>query len=146
MKTAIGLVTACSETFLELFPGKLDYPKWAVVFTGASLLISNIGLSQIIALSAPVLYFLCPLAIVLILLGIAGNRFGHARVVYGCTMGAALAAAVLELARVVGGPVQPLADWTAGWLPLYGYGLGWVVPAALGFAVGLLLNARRTRA
>ena len=93
MKTAIGLVTACSETFLELFPGKLDYPKWAVVFTGASLLISNIGLSQIIALSAPVLYFLCPLAIVLILLGIAGNRFGHARVVYGCTMGAALAAA-----------------------------------------------------
>lgn len=55
MKTAIGLVTACGETFLELFPGKLDYPKWAVVFTGASLLISNIGLSQIIALSAPVL-------------------------------------------------------------------------------------------
>ncbi len=146
MKTAIGLVTACSETFLELFPGKLDYPKWAVVFTGASLLISNIGLSQIIALSAPVLYFLCPLAIVLILLGIVGNWFGHARVVYGCTMGAALAAAVLELARVVGGPVQPLVDWTASWLPLYGYGLGWVVPAALGFAVGLLLNARRTRA
>ena len=83
MKTAIGLVTACGETFLELFPGKLDYPKWAVVFTGASLLISNIGLSQIIALSAPVLYFLCPLAIVLILLGLFGNWFGHARVVYG---------------------------------------------------------------
>ena len=116
------------------------------MFTGASLLISNIGLSQIIALSAPVLYFLCPLAIVLILLGIVGNWFGHARVVYGCTMGAALAAAVLELARVVAGPVQPLVDWTASWLPLYGYGLGWVVPAALGFAVGLLLNARRTRA
>lgn len=142
MKTAIGLVTACSETFLELFPGKMDYPKWAVVFTGVSLLISNIGLSQIIALSAPVLYFLCPLAIVLILLGIAGCRFGHARVVYECTMGAALAAAVLELARVVGGPVQPLADWAAGWLPLYSYGLGWVVPAALGFGVGLLLNMR----
>lgn len=142
MKTAIGLVTACSETFLELFPGKLDYPKWAVVFTGASLLISNIGLSQIIALSAPVLYFLCPLAIVLILLGIFGNWFGHARIVYGCAMGTSLAAAVLELARVVGGACQPLVDWTAGWLPLYSYGLGWVVPAAVGFGVGLLLNAR----
>jgi LIVCS family branched-chain amino acid:cation transporter len=145
MKTAIGLVTACSETFLELFPGKLDYPKWAVVFTGASFLISNIGLSQIIALSAPVLYFLCPLAIVLILLGIAGTRFGHTRIVYRCAMGAALAAAVLELARVVGGPCQPLADWTGRWLPLYGYGLGWVVPAALGFGAGLLLNAREKR-
>lgn len=142
MKTAIGLVTACGETFQELFPGKMDYAKWAVVFTGASFLISNIGLSQIIALSAPVLYFLCPLAIVLILLGILGNWFGHARVVYRCAMGAALAAAVLELARVVGGPVRPLVDWTAGWLPLYGYGLGWVVPAALGFGLGLALNAR----
>lgn len=140
MKTAIGLVTACGETFAELFPGRLEYPKWAVIFTGASFLISNIGLSQIIALSAPVLYFLCPLAIVLILLGIAGNRFGHARAVYRWTMGASLAAAVLELARVVGGVFRPIADWTGGWLPLYSYGLGWVLPALLGFTVGLLLE------
>lgn len=142
MKTAIGLVTACSETFLELFPGKLNYPKWAVLFTGVSLLISNIGLSQIIALSAPVLYFLCPLSIVLILLGIAGNWFGHAQIVYQCTMGAAFVAAVLELARVVGGVYQPIADWTAGWLPLYSYGLGWVIPALVGFAAGLSLKKR----
>lgn len=142
MKTAIGLVTACAETFVELFPGRLDYSKWAVVFTGASFLISNIGLSQIITLSAPVLYFLCPLAIVLILLGIAGNRFGHDRTVYQWTMGAALAAAVLELARVVGGVFQPLADWTGGWLPLYSYGLGWVLPTLLGFAAGLLFRRR----
>ena len=142
MKTAVGLVTACSETFLELFPGRLDYRKWAIVFTAASFVISNIGLSQIIALSAPVLYFLCPLAIVLILLGIFGNWFRHARIVYQCTIGAALAAAVLELARVAGGVCQPLVDWTGSWLPLYSYGLGWVVPAAVGFAIGLLLNAR----
>ena len=111
-------------------------------FQGVSLLISNIGLSQIIALSAPVLYFLCPLSIVLILLGIAGNWFGHAQIVYQCTMGAAFVAAVLELARVVGGVYQPIADWTAGWLPLYSYGLGWVIPALVGFAAGLLLKKR----
>lgn len=146
MKTAIGLVTACSETFLELFPGRLDYAKWAVFFTGVSLLISNIGLSQIIALSAPVLYFLCPLAIVLILLGVFGSCFRHARIVYRCAMGMTLAAAVLELARVVQGPFRPLADWAETWLPLYGYGLGWVVPAAVGFAAGLLLNQRRRKA
>lgn len=138
MKTAIGLVTACSETFSQLFPGKLSYGKWALVFTGASLLISNIGLSQIIALAGPVLYFLCPLAITLILLGILGNRFGHARIVYQYTMRAGLAAAVLELVRVTGGPCEPLAEWVAGWLPLYGCGLGWVMPTAAGFAAGLL--------
>lgn len=141
MKTAIGLVTACGETFSELFPGKLSYPKWVVIFTGASFLISNIGLSQIIALAGPVLYFLCPLAIVLILLGIFGSRFGHSRTVYQCTMGAALAAAVLELARVV--PLQPLADWADGWLPLYSSGLGWVLPAGLGLVIGLVLRSRK---
>lgn len=60
VKTAIGLVTACGETFLRLFPGKLSYRSWALVFTGTSLLISNIGLSQIIALAGLVPYFLCP--------------------------------------------------------------------------------------
>lgn len=146
MKTAIGLVTACSETFLELFPGKMSYTKWALVFTGASLLISNIGLSQIIALSGPVLYFLYPLAIVLILLGLFGTWFHHAKTVYRCTMGATLAAAVLELIRVVGGPCEPLASWIGGWLPLYRYGLGWILPAALGFVIGLILYRKHRSA
>lgn len=142
MKTAIGLVTACSETFQELFPGRLSYTGWALVFTGVSLLISNVGLSLIIALAVPVLYFLCPLAIVLILLGLFGNWFGHARIVYQCTMGAGLAAAVLELVRVTSGPCRPLAEWIGTWLPLYRYGLGWTVPAVCGFVLGLIL--RRT--
>lgn len=122
--------------------GRLSYTRWALVFTGVSLLISNVGLSLIIALAVPVLYFLCPLAIVLILLGLFGNWFGHARIVYQCTMGAGLAVAVLELVRVTGGPCRPLAEWIGTWLPLYRYGLGWTVPAVCGFVLGLIL--RRT--
>ena len=141
MKTAVGLVISCSETFEELFPGKFAYAQWAVLFSGASLLISNFGLSKIIEFSAPVLYFLYPLAIVLILLGLFGRFFGHARTVYRWTMGAALAAAVLELCRVVG--FQPVAGAAGRVLPFYVYGLGWVVPAALGFAVGMVLEKRR---
>ena len=52
MKTAVGLVTSCAETFEELFPGRLSYPQWAVAFSAASLLISNFGLSKIIEFSA----------------------------------------------------------------------------------------------
>ncbi len=141
MKTAVGLVISCSETFEELFPGKLAYAQWAVLFSGASLLISNFGLSKIVEFSAPVLYFLYPLAIVLILLGLFGRFFGHARTVYRWTMGAALAAAVLELCRVVG--FQPVVGAAGRVLPFYVYGLGWVVPAAIGFAVGMVLEKRR---
>ena len=140
MKTAVGLVTSCAETFEEMFPGKLSYPQWAVVFSGASLLISNFGLSKIIEFSAPVLYFLYPLAIVLILLGLFGQFFGHARPVYRWTMWFTLAAAVLELCRVAG--VRPVANFAGRILPFYTYGLGWVAPAAFGFAVGMILKRK----
>lgn len=140
MKTAVGLVTSCSETFEEMFPGKLKYPQWAVLFSAASLLISNIGLSQIIVFSAPVLYFLYPLAIVLILLGLFGRFFRHSKRVYQWTMGFTLCAAVLELGRVVGIPA--VTEFAGKFLPLYSYGLGWVVPAAAGFLVGMLLERK----
>ncbi len=138
LKTAVGLVTSCSETFEEMFPGKLRYPQWAVLFSGVSFLISNIGLSQIITFSAPVLYFLYPLAIVLILLGLFGRFFGHARRVYQWTMLFTWLAALLELARVVN--FQPVMNVAERFLPLYAYGLGWLVPAAVGFVLGLALE------
>ena len=137
MKTAVGLVTSCAGTFEEMFPDKLSYSQWAVVFSVVSLLISNFGLSKIIAFSAPVLYFLYPLAIVLILLGLFGRFFGHARPVYRWTMGFTLAAAVLELCRVV--QFQPVAGFVGRFLPFYSYGLGWVIPSVLGFIVGMAL-------
>ena len=133
MKTAVGLVTSCAETFEEMFP--LSYSRWAVVFSGVSLLISNFGLSRIIDFSAPVLYFLYPLAIVLILLGVFGRFFSHARPVYQWTMRFTLAAAILELCRVAG--VGPVAAFAERVLPFYTYGLGWVTPAVLGFGVGM---------
>lgn len=137
MKTAVGLVTSCAETFEELFPGRLSYPQWAVAFSAASLLISNFGLSKIIEFSAPVLYFLYPPAIVLILLGLLGRSFHHARPVYQWTMWSTLAAAALELCRVV--DFRPVAGLAGRILPFYPYGLGWVLPAVLGFAVGTIL-------
>ena len=123
-----------------MFPGKLKYPQWAVLFSGASLLISNIGLSQIITFSAPVLYFLYPLAIVLILLGLFGRFFGHSKRVYQWTMVFTWAAALLELGRVI--ELQGVITLAERFLPLYAYGLGWVIPAAVGFLLGLLLDRR----
>ena len=136
MKTAIGLVTSCAETFQEMFPW--SYTRWAAAFSGVSLLISSFGLSKIIQFSAPVLYFLYPLAIVLILLGLFGRFFGYARPVYQWTMWFALAAAVLELCRVV--DLRSVTSLAGRLLPFYSYGLGWIVPAALGFIVGLILE------
>ncbi len=140
MKTAIGLVTSCADTFSEIFPNSLSYRNWAIAFTAFALLVSNIGLSKIISISAPVLYFLYPLAIVLILMTIFGRFFGNARSVYVCGVSFTMIAAVLDLLRVSGAAsVQGIVEWAAGWLPLYSMGLGWVVPGAVGVIVGLIV-------
>ena len=46
----------------------------------------------------------------------------------------------LELFRVVG--FQPVADFAGRVLPFYTYGLGWVIPASFGFAVGVSLERK----
>lgn len=147
MKTAIGLVTSCADTFSEIFPNSLSYRNWAIAFTAFALLVSNIGLSKIISISAPVLYFLYPLAIVLILMTIFGRFFGNARSVYVCGISFTMIAAVLDLLRVSGAAsVQGIVEWAAGWLPLYSMGLGWVVPGAVGVIVGLIVAKTKKKA
>ena len=89
------------------------------------------------------LYFLYPLAIVLILLGLFGRFFDHARRVYQWTMLFTWLAALLELARVM--DLQNVMALAEKVLPLYSYGLGWVVPAAVGLLTGLLLERRSLR-
>lgn len=72
LKTSIGLVTSCAETFTAMFPNGPKYGFWAICFSIFSLLVTNIGLNAIIAISLPVLMFLFPLAITLILLALLG--------------------------------------------------------------------------
>ncbi len=141
MKTAIGLVTSCADTFSQIFPRSLSYKNWAIAFTAFSLLVSNIGLSKIISFSAPVLYFLYPLAIVLILLSIFGKFFANARSVYVCGIGFTMIAAVLDLLRVSGAAsVQGIVAWAADSLPLYTLGLGWIATGAVGVLIGLIIS------
>ena len=66
LKTSVGLITSCAETFTGLFPKGPAYRVWAVIFSLVSLLFANFGLSSIIGYSVPVLMFLYPLAITLI--------------------------------------------------------------------------------
>jgi len=75
LKTAIGLITSCSEAFTQMFPNFMNYKKFAILFSVISLAFANIGLSGIIKLSIPVLMLLYPLAIILIFAVLIGKIF-----------------------------------------------------------------------
>lgn len=145
LKTAVGLVTSCGETFVRMFPRGPGYRVWAVGFCVFSFAIANLGLNAILAWSTPVLMFLYPLAIVLILLTLCGGLFGHSPRVMAWSVGFTVPAAVLDLLAALPRnvlaalPLEPLLK-LRGLLPLADKGFGWVLPALAGLALGLVLN------
>ena len=149
LKTSIGLVTACAETFSKMTNGKISYRSWAILFTVFSFAVSNIGLSAIIEYSIPMLMLIYPPAIALILLAFLGKFFAHDRTVYITTMTGTWAAAIFDCMKTLPAPVQaalhldaPIA-FAAAHLPLFDKNLGWLLPAVIGFAAGMAIRAVR---
>ena len=151
LKTAVGLITSCAETFSAIFPKGPGYRVWAVVFSLVSFLFANLGLSAIIEYSVPVLMFLYPLAIVLILLALFGRFFRQDKAVYACTLGFTLVAALYDLLYALPAGVRAacrldgVIEAVGSVLPLGKLGLGWVCPAVVGFIVGLIVHFARKK-
>ena len=149
LKTAVGLITSCSETFVELFPKGPGYRVWAVIFCVVSFLIANLGLNAILNYSTPVLMFLYPLSIVLILLTLGGRLFGNHPTVLRWTIGCTAVAALADLLRTLPEGtravlhLEGVVSLAETWLPLCKAGFGWLVPALIGLVIGLVL--RRVR-
>ena len=151
LKTAVGLITSCSETFRKLFPEGPSYPAWAVIFCAVSFGVANLGLNAIIAYSLPVLMFLYPLAISLILLTLCGRFFGNDRRVYAWVTGFTTVAAVLDFFHALPDAaagflrVDALTEVIRSAVPFAEAGFGWVCPAAAGLVIGLLAKTRNEK-
>ena len=153
LKTSIGLVTSCSETFVKMAHGKISYKLWAILFTLFSFAVSNVGLSAIIEYSIPVLMLIYPPAIALIILAFAGKLFRHDRAVYVSVMIFTWAAAIFDFFKTLPAGVQTALrlDIPVGlakrYLPLFNLNLGWLLPAVIGFVIGMAIHlSKRSRA
>ncbi len=151
IKTAIGLITSCSEMFSEMFPNSISYKKYAVLFTVFSFIIANFGLSNIIQLSIPVLMFLYPLVITLILLSLLAPFINKQSDVYRWTTGFTVIAAFFDLCKSLPQPLQEnlivkqLVNFAHSYLPGFDYGFGWIIPALYGFFIGLIIWTIRSK-
>ena len=146
LKTAIGLITACAETFKEMFPRSISYKAYVVVFSVLTTLVANIGLTNIIAFSLPVLMFLYPLAITLILLALLSPLFKDRQVIYVTTTIFTLVVSVADLLNALPenirnlNGIQNFLTFCADYLPLFSMGMGWILPATIGFVVGIIIS------
>jgi len=145
LKTAIGLITSCAQMFNEMFPKSVSYNKYAVIFTLFSLIIANFGLNRIIQLSIPVLMFLYPLAITLIILSLLAPIIKKQRDIYRWTIILVMIAAFFDFCNALPEAIKGTAimkrivNFAHMYLPGFDYGFGWIIPALTGFIIGFVI-------
>lgn len=147
LTTAIGLVTANAEYFHTLFP-KIGYKTLVVFFTTITFIIANFGLANIITYSVPVLMFLYPLAIVLMLLTFLSPLFNHARMVYVATIAVTFLISIFDGLMALCDSLEigyfsfmvPIIDFYEKALPLYEQGLGWLLPAVITIIISAVVS------
>lgn len=152
LKTSIGLITSCSEFFHEVFP-KVSYKMFVLLLCVVSFSIANFGLNNIIQFAIPVLMFLYPLAIVLILLALSSSLFNNKQAVYASAMFLTFFVSLIDgykaLVISIPGAQLSLLDTVeqlfSNVLPLYDIGLGWILPAMIGVVIGLILPSKQTK-
>lgn len=138
LTTSVGLISASGQYFAGLLP-TVSYRKLIAILTLFSTVVANLGLSQIIAFSVPVLIGIYPLAIVLILLSFLHRYFRGYRAVYiGGTIGTALVS-VVDALKQLGVPLDVITSYYDR-LPLYQEGIGWIAPALIGALIGYLIG------
>ena len=151
LTTSIGLVTACGEYFHTIFP-KISYKMFVLLFSGVSFVIANFGLANIINFSIPVLMFLYPLAVALMMLTFVSKLFYHARIVYVAAIVVTFFISIIDglktfcqLVKIdYFGWMSSVIGFYQSVLPFYNQGLGWLVPVLVTILLtGLFVRIRK---
>ena len=135
LTTAIGLTTTCGQYFEEVSKGKISYKKTILVTVAVEFIISLVGVDSLINLAVPVLTFIFPIMIALILFSAFDQYIPYDWTYLGAVVGAGIVGLVQginTLSQLLGGNLlEDTATWI-GTFPLATYGLEWIVPTFAG--------------
>ena len=115
-----------------------------MILTVVGLLLANLGLERILAVSGPIIGLIYPPAIALITMTFVHllRRDIEMPLAYRTAVTVAFAFSVLDLAASLGAPVGSLLD-ALSWIPLLSQGMGWLVPTIVLTAIAVVIDSRR---
>ncbi|MED0675200.1 branched-chain amino acid transport system II carrier protein [Aneurinibacillus thermoaerophilus] len=134
---SIGLVTSCSQFFTSVFP-RVPYKTWAIIFCVWSMATANLGLTEILNVSVPILGAIYPVAIVLIVLALVHDYIRSYSSIYIVTVTFVGLFSMVDMINT--------AFLAHKWnmvlvkFPLYAHGIGWLVPALAGVIIGYTID------
>ena len=135
LTTSIGLTTAFGDYFAKVLPN-WSYRKIITVVILFTWLASNVGLDTLIDTVLPVLVVLYPLVTVLVILSYF-DRFWRGRTeVYAFSMAFALCFSIFDGCKEAGISLGGLTEQMMRF-PLASLGVGWLIPAFVGFLIGV---------
>lgn len=151
-KTSIGLVMACSESFHELFPA-VSYKALTVIISVIPTILANIGLSRFIQYTLPILMFIYPLTMTLILLQFLKVLLDRhfPQIAFYWVTGLTLVAATIDAVNALPDPfkkqpwAQTLIQLGKDYLPFFKFGMGWILPAMIGLIIAYIIAAFRPK-
>ena len=144
LTTAIGLTTTCGQYFEEVSKGKISYKKTILVTVAVEFIISLVGVDSLINLAVPVLTFIFPIMIALILFSAFDQYIPYDWTYLGAVVGAGMVGLVQginTLSQLLGGNLLGDTVTFIGTFPLATYGLEWIVPTFAGTLIFTILAA-----
>ncbi|CAM9166645.1 MULTISPECIES: branched-chain amino acid transport system II carrier protein [Acinetobacter] len=137
MVTAIGLTCACAEYFSSLT--KIPYKIFVFILVGFSLIISNLGLTKLIAVSVPVLSAIYPPAISVILLSFCASFFKKPSHVIAPVTLVAFIFGIFDGIKVAGFELPAVLQN----LPLSEQNLAWFIPSMIVLLIAAVIDRIR---
>ena len=137
LTTSVGLLSANATFFARIFP-RLSYQTYLIIFTIFSFAISNVGLSNLLSISLPVLMMIYPIAIVLMIVSLIAGRFDHARIIYVLPLIVATIIGLNDGLKTAGIAIEPLENMLS-YLPLHEQTIGWLIPSIIATIIGIII-------
>ncbi|MGL5498391.1 MAG: branched-chain amino acid transport system II carrier protein, partial [Aeromonas sobria] len=131
--SAVGLLCAGADYFHGLTGWA--YRNWVMLLGTLCALVANVGLSQLISLSIPVLVAIYPVAIALVLVTFLKGWFAHPRRVFRGVLAVAFLFGCLDGLGAAGMKMDAFS-----FLPLFDQGLAWLMPTLLACVVGIVVR------
>ncbi len=143
LTTSCGMISGTAWYFNKLSNNRISYARLVQVSTAFSFVVSNVGLTQIIALSVPFLVAIYPLVIVFVVLSLFDGIIGWRYSIYRLAINVTLFFAVLDGLAAAGIKFPALTEVLTAYVPFYDIGMGWFVPAVVAAACGWVLSSFR---
>lgn len=138
--TTVGLIASVSQFFADEFP-QVSYKTYTTICSVISFLLANLGLNQIINVSLPLLLFVYPIAIAVVLLIIVNKFLDLSRIGMRLTFIVVAIIAFIDVLHQVW-----KVDWATAFitmLPLGNMGMAWLVPTIICIVLSILIPQQK---